>query len=292
VIPYLEGRFFPSVVHGIEMAASRAGYSAIICQSNEDVGQERRHLNVLVGAQVAGVLVSLSRGTYDYQHLTSLSSRGLPLVCFDRVAEGCGVNAVVLDDFAAGYASTQHLINQGCRRIAHLAGPQHLNTYKNRFLGYLQALQEANLLLDSSLIVNTEMRHSYAVAATRQLLANPDRPDGLFAAGDNAALGAMQEVLHQGLRVPADIAIAGFSNEAFTSSTVPAITTVDQGGEEMGRAAVKLLLELIRAGRADFKPRRVVLAPKLLVRGSSAKRDESLPGLLQQPFSEPCSGAY
>ena len=271
VVPYIEGRFFPSVVHGIETAASKAGYNVIICQSNEDVAQERRNLDSLLSAQVAGVLVSLSRTTLDHKHFDKLRSRSLPLVYFDRVVEGDNVNTVVLDDREGGYLSTRHLIAQGCRRVAHLAGPQHLNIYKNRRQGYFDALREAGLPEDESLVIYTNMLQEQGAAGLRQLLALSNPPDAVFAAGDFSALGAMQEARRHGLRVPEDVAIAGFSNESFTLVAEPNITTVDQRCEEMGQAAVRLLLEVIDSKGERFTPRQVALRPELLVRGSSLR---------------------
>ena len=271
VVPYIEGRFFPSVVHGIETAASKAGYNVIICQSNEDVAQEHRSLDSLLSAQVAGVLVSLSRTTRDYQHFDQLRSRGVPLVYFDRVMEGDDVNAVVLDDREGGYLATRHLLAQGCRRVAHLAGPQHLNIYKNRRQGYFDALRAAGLPEDERLVIYTDMLQEQGAAGLRQLLALPNPPDAVFAAGDFSALGAMQEARRQGLRVPDDVAIAGFSNESFTLVAEPNITTVDQRCEEMGQAAVRLLLEAIDSKGVAFAPRQVSLRPELLVRGSSLR---------------------
>jgi LacI family transcriptional regulator len=283
VVPYIEGRFFPSVVHGIESAASKAGYNVIICQSNEDVAQERRNLDILLSAQVAGVLVSLSRTTRDFRHFEKLRSRGMPLVFFDRIVEGDNVNAVVLDDQEGGYVSTRHLIEQGCRRIAHIAGPQHLNIYRNRRQGYLDALREAGLPEDESLIVYTDMVQNQAIEAMHGLLATPNPPDGVFAAGDYGALGALQEVHRQGLRVPQDVAIAGFSNETFTVVTEPSLTTIDQRCEEMGQAAVRLLLELIEADGRPFAPRQVSLRPELLVRNSSLRTSMVLDSLVRHP---------
>jgi LacI family transcriptional regulator len=276
VVPYIEGRFFPSVVHGIESAASKAGYNVIICQSNEDVAQERRNLDILLSAQVAGILVSLSRTTLDHRHFDKVRSRGMPLVFFDRVVEGDNVNAVILDDQEGGYVSTRHLISQGCRRIAHLAGPQHLNIYKNRRQGYFDALREAGLPEDESLVLYSDMGQEQGAEGLRQLLALPNPPDAVFAAGDYSALGAMQEAKRQGLRVPEDIAISGFSNEAFTVITEPTITTIDQRCEEMGQAAVRLLLEVIEADGRPFAPRQVALRPELLVRKSSVRQVEEL----------------
>ncbi|WP_167856784.1 LacI family DNA-binding transcriptional regulator [Hymenobacter aquaticus] len=277
IVPYIEGRFFPSVVHGIETAASRAGYNVIICQSNEDVDQERRNLDILLSAQVAGILVSMSRTTLEADHFETVRGRGLPLVFFDRVPEGDNVNAVVLDDQEGGYVSTRHLLSQGARRIAHLAGPQHLNIYKNRLQGYRQALHEAGMAPDEQLIVHTDMSQEQGAAAMRQLLALPAPPDAVFAAGDYSALGAMQEARRQGRRVPQDVSISGFSNEAFTLITEPTLTTVDQRCEEMGQAAVRLLLDVIEAGTAPFTPRQVALRPELLVRGSSVRAAKAEP---------------
>ncbi|RSK34578.1 LacI family DNA-binding transcriptional regulator [Hymenobacter metallilatus] len=271
IVPYIEGRFFPSVVHGIETAASKAGYNVIICQSHEDAAQERRNIEALLSAQVAGIMVSLSRTTTSYRHFEKVQSRGLPLVFFDRSMEGEDVNAVVLDDQEGALISTRHLVAQGCRRIAHLAGPQHLTIYKNRYRGYLEGLREAGLPVEEELIVFTDMTQPEGAEAMRTWLALPNPPDAVFSAGDYCALGAMQEAQRQGVQVPADVAITGFSNEAFTVITEPTITTIDQRCEEMGQATVRLLLELIEAHGTAFTPRQIVLRPELLTRNSSVR---------------------
>ena len=277
IVPYIEGRFFPSVVHGIETAASRAGYNVIICQSNEDAAQERRNVEALLSAQVAGIMVSLARSTTTYKHFDKVRSRGLPLVFFDRSMEGEDVNAVVLNDHEGALISTRHLLSQGCQRVAHLAGPQHMSIYKNRYQGYLAALREAGLPLDEELVAYTDMTQPEGVDVMRRWLALPNPPDAVFSAGDYCALGAMQEARRQNHRVPEDIAISGFSNEAFTLITEPTITTIDQRCEEMGQATVRLLLEQIEAGAIPFTPRQTVLRPELLIRGSSLRQAETAP---------------
>jgi LacI family transcriptional regulator len=279
IVPYIEGRFFPKVVHGIETAARKAGYNVIICQSGEDMAQERRNVESLLSAQVAGILVSVSRTTDDFRHFEKVRERGLPLVFFDRVMPGDTVNAVVLNDQEGGYLSTRHLLAQGCRRIAHLTGPQSLNIYRNRRQGYLDALREAGLPLDEALISYSDMSPEAAAEATRRWLALPEPPDAVFAAGDYAALGVLEEAERQGRRVPADLAISGFSNEAFTTIAKLSITTVDQRCEEMGQAAVRLLLELIEAPGA-FAPRQLALRPELVVRNSSQRLAATAPAPL------------
>ena len=271
IVPYIEGRFFASVVHGIETAASRAGYSVIICQSSEDVGQERRNIETLLSAQVAGILVSVSRTTLDFRHFEKVRKHGVPLVFFDRVLDDDNVNSVVLNDREGALQATRHLLEQGCRRIAHLAGPLHLNIYRNRRQGYLEALQSYGLPPDEDLILECPMTVEGGRDSMARLLDLPTPPDALFSAGDSAALGALQLLKSRGLRVPQDVALAGFSNEALTLVAEPNITSVDQRCEEMGQAAFRLFTDLVEAGSTPFSQRQVVLQPQLFVRASSLR---------------------
>jgi len=270
IVPYIEGRFFATVVHGIETAASKAGFNVIICQSSEDVVQERKNVETLLSAQVAGILVSLSRTTNDFQHFEKVRKRGIPLVFFDRVLENDTVNAVVLNDYDGGYQVTRHLLEQGCRRIGHFAGPQHLNIYRNRRQGYLDALHSYNLPPNEQLIVYSDMTLEDGAESMRKLLKAPDGPvDAVFSAGDTAVLGALQLLKSQGVAVPQQVALAGFSNEGFTAITEPMLTSVDQRCEEMGQATMRLFLELREAGDAPALQRQVILQPRLFVRESS-----------------------
>ncbi|QIL77709.1 LacI family DNA-binding transcriptional regulator [Hymenobacter sp. HDW8] len=269
IVPYIEGRFFPSVVHGIETAARKAGFSVIFCQSNEDVANERKNIETLLNAQVAGILVSLSRNTRDFKHFEKVRKRGIPLVFFDRILEGDNVNAVVLNDREGAFQTTKHLLEQGCRRVAHFAGPQHLNIYKNRRQGYVDALRSFDLPLDEDMIIYSDMTLEQGTEGMKQLLALPNPPDGVFAAGDSAILGALQLLKSRGIRVPEDIALAGFSNEGFTAITEPMLTSVDQRCEEMGQATVRLFMELVEAKGTPFYQRQVVLQPQLFIRESS-----------------------
>ncbi|WP_245849399.1 LacI family DNA-binding transcriptional regulator [Hymenobacter crusticola] len=269
IVPYIDGRFFAVVIKGIELAASQAGFNVIICQSNEDVAHERQNIETLLSAQVEGILVSLSRTTHDFAHFEKVQQRGVPLVFFDRILLGTEVNAVLLDDYAGGFLSTEHLIEQGCRRIGHFAGPQHLGIYKHRRQGYLDALQKHGLPVAEELIVYCDtMTVETGRQAMQQLL--PARPDAIFSSSDAAVAGALQVLEEQGSRVPEDVALTGFSNEMFTSLTKPRLTSVDQRCEQMGEAAVRLFLQL-RQERGNAPPQHVVLEPELRVRASSLR---------------------
>ncbi|SFQ83774.1 LacI family DNA-binding transcriptional regulator [Hymenobacter arizonensis] len=272
IVPYIEGRFFASAVHGIETAASKAGFSVIICQSSEDVVQERKNLETLLSAQVAGILVSVSHTTLDFRHFEKVRKYGVPLVFFDRILEGNNVNAVLLNDREGAYQATRHLLEQGCRRVAHFAGLQHLNIYKNRRQGYLDALQSYGIAPDDDLMTDCDMTLEGGAACMAELLKLPSPPDAVFAPGDPAVLGALQLLKSRGIRVPQDVALAGFSNEALTLVAEPMITSVDQRTEEMGQAAFRLFTELLAAEGMSFSQRQVVLQPQLVVRASSLRK--------------------
>jgi LacI family transcriptional regulator len=257
-------------MNGIEKVASEAGFNVMMCQSNEDVRRERQNIATLLAAQVEGIILSLSATTHQQVgHLEQVQQQGTPLVFFDRMPELPNSTAVVLDDFKGAYQAVTHLIEQGCTRIAHLAGPQHLNTSRNRFLGYQEALRAHGLpLLDELVYLLPSSKLEDGRAGMEQLLTLATPPDGVFAAYAFSAAGALEVLQDKGLRVPQDVALACFSNEPFTTMTQPSLTAVDQRAEQMGETAVRLLLQLLKRG-PGYTPPHIVLKPELLVRNSS-----------------------
>ena len=274
IVPHIDGHFFALVMKGVEAVANKAGYNVMLCQSNEDYVHEQKNIETLINAQVDGILVSLARTTRDFKHFEKVRKRGIPLVFFDRILEGVDVSAVVLDDYQGGYQSVKHLLDQGCRRIAHFGGPQHLNIYKNRYAGYCQALHDHNIPFEKDLVVFNDMTLEDGIRGMKQLLNLPQRPDAVFSASDFSIVGALQVLKERKLRIPFDMALSGFSNETFTSLTEPQLTSVDQHCEEMGGAAVRLLLEMVQERTRQLSPRKIVLQPQLLPRESSRWRQE------------------
>ena len=272
IVPFIEGRFFPSVVHGIEIVASQAGYSVIICQSHEDMEIERQNVETLLSAQVAGILVSMSRDTTEFGHFEKVRRRGIPLVFFDRVMDGDAINAVVLNDREGGRMVTRHLLEQGCRRIAHFGSMQHLSIYQERYRGYRDALEEYGVPYDADLVRFIDLTPEAGSEAMADMMALPQPPDAVFSSGDASVLGALQWLKSRKIRVPQDVALAGFSNEAFTAITDPMITSVDQRCEEMGQGAVRLFLELVANGAGVVSLPQLVLEPQLFVRESSSRQ--------------------
>ena len=269
IVPHIDGHFFSQVIKGAEAVANRAGFNVLLCQSNEDYGQEQKNVDTMINAQVDGILVSVARTTHDFKHFDKIRKRAIPLVFFDRVLDNGEVSAVELDDFQGGYQSTKHLLEQGCRRIAHFGGPQHIQIYINRFGGYRQALLEHGLTVEDELVIFSDMWQADGEAGMKQLLALPQPPDAVFSASDFSIVGAMLVLKARQLRIPQDVALAGFSNESFTSLTEPRLTSVDQCCEEMGQAATHLLLELVQERDLDIPPRKIVIQPGLIIRESS-----------------------
>jgi LacI family transcriptional regulator len=257
-------------MNGIEKVASQAGFNVMMCQSNEDVRREQQNIATLLAAQVEGIILSLS-ATTDQQvgHFEQVQQQGTPLVFFDRMPELPNSTAVVLDDFKGAYQAVTHLIEQGCTRIAHLAGPQQLNTSRNRFLGYQEALRAHGLpLLDELVYQLPSSKLEAGRAGMEHLLSLPTPPNAVFAAYAFSAAGALEVLHNRGLRVPQDVALACFSNEPFTTMTQPSLTAVDQRAEQMGETAVRLLLQLLKRG-PGYTPPHIVLKPELLIRESS-----------------------
>jgi LacI family transcriptional regulator len=271
ITPHLANNFFGQIVTGIEAAANKAGYRLLVCQSNDDAAREGQNIEMLLNAQVSGILLSQARTTQQLPYLAAVHQRKTPLVFFDRFLESYEGSAVMVDDYAGGYQATQHLVAQGYRRIAHLAGPSQLNNYKNRRRGYEEALRVHGLPVEESLILTSPVRIEDGLAGMQQLLALPQPPDAVFSASDFAALGCLQVLKERRMRVPEEIGIVGFSNELFGQYTEPALTSVDQHGEQMGQAAAQLLLQLI-AGKVAGATQHVVLAPALLERASSLRQ--------------------
>ncbi len=270
IVPEIVHFFFSTVISGIEDIAQSRGYNVIITQSNESVEREMMNIQTLFNNRVDGVLVSLSRESFDYSHFEAIMQKGLPIVFFDRVAETLTTSNVTVDDFLGGYQATEHLIKQGYKYICHLAGPENLDITNERLNGYRKAHEDAGLAVNEDLIVfNQASNESEAYDATMKLLKSKDI-DALFASNDLAAMGAIKAAQKNGKRVPEDFGVVGFSNWQFTALTNPSISTIEQPGFEMGQHAAELLLKQIESDD-EIEIEKVKLPTTLLARDSSKK---------------------
>lgn len=271
IIPETVHFFFSTVISGIEDEAMKEGYNVMICQSNESFEREADSIDALMSARVDGLLVSISRETSDLAHLQKVVDEGVPMVFFDRLVEGMNAPSVIVDDYQGAYDAVEHLIEQGCKNIVHLAGPENLIIGRKRIEGYTSALEDHEIALNDSFIVECRNgTQEEAEKAMDQLLASGARIDGVFASNDMAALGAIQSIKKAGLNIPADIAVIGYSDWQFSSLVHPSLSSVSQPGYEMGREACKLIFEEINK-TANEKSTIRILDTQLVKRESSAK---------------------
>lgn len=271
IIPETVHFFFSTVISGIEDEAMKEGYNVMICQSNESYEREADSIDALMSARVDGLLVSISRETSDLAHLQKVVDEGVPMVFFDRLVEGMNATSVIVDDYQGAYDAVEHLIEQGCRSIVHLAGPENLIIGRKRKEGYVSALEDNEIPVDESYIVECRYgTQEEAESAMERLLASGKRIDGVFANNDMAALGALKAIKKANLDIPGEIAIVGYSDWQFSSLVHPSISSVSQPGYEMGREAARMMFEEINkkeTGKSIIK----ILDTALIVRDSSNK---------------------
>lgn len=276
VVPLFNMNFFSNVIYGIEQVAHEHGYSVIICQSNDQQSKEATIVQAQIQTPVAGVIAALARETQDFSHYQHILDQKIPLVLFDRITDRFGVSTVAIDDHLGGYRATQHLIKQGCTRIAHLGGLSRLNIYRDRLRGYQDALRDYGLPERSEHVLypirnQHDIAHGYQAMA--ELWQRSPQPDGIFSASDHAAVGAIKYLKEQGVSVPEQVAIVGFANEPFTELVEPGISSVDQCSQSMGQAAAEILMGQLRD--ADTPVQKSVLTPRLIIRASSLRLGSS-----------------
>ncbi len=258
------------MVRGIDEVALEAGYTVMVCQSNESFGREIVNTRRLLDSLVDGFIISVSSETKSFEHFKKIQERNIPMVIFDRVTPELSAPSVRLDNENGGFIAAEHLIEQGYKRIAILAGPKNLGISNKRMDGYLNALKKYKLKKDNDLIVHCDFNQDYAYFATLELLAMKKRPDAIFAISDRMAIGAMLAIKKKGLRMPQDIGLVGFNNEPVTTLITPQISSVDMSSFELGKAAAKLFIQTMH-NTEDITPVEQILKPKLFIRESSQK---------------------
>jgi LacI family transcriptional regulator len=271
IVPELTSHFFSSNISGIQDTAYKRGYNIMICQSNESYEQEKANIKTLVSSQVDGLLISLSRETKNYDHLQELYDREIPFIMFDRVTEEIPVSKVTVDDAHGAYLAVNHLLEQGCRKIAYFSGPEDLYISKKRKEGYLEALKEFGISEKESRIYITDLTPEMNRQITLRMLEEEDRPDAIFAMIDPLAVDVMMVLKEKGIKIPEDIALAGFTNNPTSAVVEPSLTTVSQPGYEMGQLAANHLLDQLDEVVSD-DPESFILLTTLVVRDSSKKQ--------------------
>jgi len=268
IVPDIVTYFYSSILSGIESMATQHGYYIVIASSQESYEKEIKNLTNLLGLRVDGLIVCLSQDTTDYSHFDVILNEETPLVFFDRICREDEFSSVVIDNVAAAKEITHHLYHAGYRNIAHIAGPQNLNISRERIEGFKLGLAECNIEFNQNLLMHCDMSIEGAALATQKLLQQDVLPDALFGVNDMVIFSAMKEIKRIGLRVPDDIALAGFTDEFHATVVEPNLTAITHPTYEIGQEVFKLLFDLIHSDK-DIPVKQIVKKAKLIPRESS-----------------------
>jgi len=272
IVPEIVHHFFSSVIKGIIAQAEKKGYLVIILQSNESYELEKKQLELLQNKRVDGILVSIANGTSKFDHFKEVIDNDTPLVMFDKIAKIIDCSKVIIDDRKAAYEATKHLIEIGCKKIAHFRGPLLPQNSIDRFLGYKKALEDFNIPYDSKLVyVLNDVSFEEGKYYAKKLVKEHKNVDGIFVNTDLVAIGAITAFNEMNIKVPEDISIVGFSNWFMSTVVSPSLTTINQPGFKMGKEAFKVLYKEIKAKKKNekFRYKKVVLDTDLIVRNST-----------------------
>ena len=272
IVPDLLHPFFAEIAKALSDTLRKSGYYLIISSSEEDPDLEEQAVNQLLARQLDTLIIASCRSTAEF--FGRIEERKTPYILIDRAVPGLSSNYIGVDDIAVGLLATKHLIAMGCTRIAHIRGPE-TSTGVGRLEGYKRALQQAGITINDHYIasarkvdVDTKQRGAEAMA---QLLRLKRRPDGVFCYNDPLAIGAMDHVIEQGLRIPEDLAIIGCGNLHYDDSLRVGLSSVDQHSRRIGEAAARIALGIL-SSRLPPPPETVIFQPELIIRASTRRQ--------------------
>jgi LacI family transcriptional regulator len=271
VVPDLLHPFFAEIAKSLSETLRGSGYYLIVSSSEEDPDIEEQEINQLLARRLDTLIIASCRSTVDL--FFRIENQKTPYVLIDRSLPGLSANFIGVDDEAVGRIATNHLIKIGCKRIAHIRGPE-TSTGVRRLNGYKQALAQAGQrVIDDYVItefkgdIETKQRGAEAM---RQLLSLKPRPDGLFCFNDPLAMGAINHALDHGIRIPEEIAVIGCGNLHYDDSLRVPLSSIDQHSRRIGEEAARIALEILNS-KIPPKPQTVVLQPELVVRRSTER---------------------
>ncbi len=271
IVPEMTTPFAAEIIEGVQEVLNDAGIKVIIANSHESWERERENIAQMEQFMVDGIIAGLCDYKRNQEEFLRLQSSGMPLVFVDRVPYGMNVTQVIVDDYINSFVLVEHLVRSGRKRIAFLGGPDYIYNTTERQKGYRDALVKFNLNIDPELIVDGGLSFDDGAAAAQRLVDNGVEFDAIFAFTDTLAIGAMNHLSSLGLKVPADVAVAGFSGTELSKIVRPQLTTIEAPLKQMGIEAAKLILEKVK-GKADGTPppkRSIVLDAEIKLRTST-----------------------
>ena len=268
----LNSNFITSVLAGIEKVTTEAGYDIIIAHSSESYKKEAANAKNLFHKRVDGLIASLSFDTTDLDHFKPFIDKGIPVMFFDRVEQDGNNSVVIIDNAKCGYVATSHLIEQGCRRIAHVTSSLKRNVYSQRYKGYRDAHFDNGIAVDESMLIIDDLSERAGIEAARKIMAMDPLPDGIFITNDFVAAVCMRTLKENGIRIPEDIAIVGFNNDTISKLIEPALTTINYPGIDMGEIAARNLINHLKGISDIHQTNTIIVRSDLIIRRSSLKK--------------------
>jgi LacI family transcriptional regulator len=272
VVPDLLHPFFAEVAKSLSEVLRQSGYYLIVSSSDEDPDLEDVEINHLLARRLDALIIASCRTTVDV--FFHIEKQNTPYVLIDRCLPGLSANFVGVDDESVGMLATKHLIDIGCKRIAHICGPE-ISPGIRRMEGYKRALTQAGMKVSDDYIITQRKgdvgTKQGGAEAMRQLLSLEPRPDGLFCFNDPLAMGAMNFALDLGVRIPEDLAVVGCGNLHYDDSLRVPLSSIDQHSRKIGEEAARIALRILNSKMLP-KPETLVLQPELVVRESTQRR--------------------
>lgn len=272
IIPAITNSFFTLAINGIESVAQENNYHVLIYLTHDDTSKEIAFMEDMHNGRVDGMLISLSSTTTDFRHLEELEKKGLPIVFFDRVYEKLNTASVTTDDYKSAYNATQHLIDHGCTRIAHLMISENLSIGNKRMNGYKEAIIHNKILFDESLLIHCTNDVETNYKSLKKLLQSKDRPDGIFASVEQYAILCYEVCRDLNLNIPNDVKVISFSNLETASFLNPSLTTVVQPAFEIGKKSASLLIKALEKKSFQLKNENFVFKSTIVQRDSTRKK--------------------
>jgi LacI family transcriptional regulator len=272
IVHELNSNFITSVLAGIEKVSTETGYDLIITHSSESFKKEVANVLNLFHKRVDGIIASLSFDTKGLDHFQPFFDKHIPVIFFDRVEETSDNAKVVIDNYKNGYQATQHLIEQGSKRIVIVTANLSRNVYAQRFKGYKDALFDNGIEFNENLVLIKDLSEKCGREAALQILEMKPMPDAAFITNDFSAAVCMQTLKEHGVRIPEDIAIVGFNNDAISKIVEPQLTTINYPGIDIGEIAARNLIAHLKGDSKINQTNTIIVKSELIIRKSSLRK--------------------
>lgn len=268
----LNSNFMTSVLAGIEKVTTNAGYDLIIAHSSESFTKEIANAKNLFDKRVDGLIASLSFDTKNLDHYKPFKEKNVPVIFFDRVEQEGSNTVVIIDNYKCGYQATEHLINEGCKKIVHITSNLKRNVYSQRFKGYKDSLTNNGIPFNEELVIINDLSESAAIESAMQILKMDPLPDGVFITNDFVAAVVMRTLKENNIRIPQDVAIVGFNNDAICTLVEPALSTINYPGLDVGEVAARNLINHLKGIGNLQNTNTIIIRSNLIIRKSSLKK--------------------